>query len=251
MVLEERLSRTDTDPSALLHEQVTATQFLAYPYRVPVVGWAHDIRSLATEDALAFYRQHYAPNNAVLVVAGDVTAEEVRPLAERHYGALPARELAPRNRVEEPPQRAARRVVLRDPRVRQPEWYRSYLAPSYNAGAREHVLPLEVLAEVLGGGTTSRLYRSLVVEQKLAASAGASYHAVRLGPARFHVYVTPAPDIALAELETAVEDEVRRLLSEGVTDEEVGRVTQRMVAETMYARDGLFAAARAFGAALP
>ena len=250
VVLEERRARVDNDPGALLSEQVSAAQYLAHPYGVPVIGWAHEIRGLTTEDALAFYRRHYAPNNAILVVAGDITAAALKPLAEKYYGAIPRREIAPRARPQEPPQRAARRVELRDPRVGQPAWNRGYLAPTRSAGATEHAYPLLVLAEILGGGTTSRLYRSLVVEQKVAASAGAWYTDVRLDLGRFGVYATPSPGVDVAAVEAAVDDEIARLLSAGVTADEVARIKQRVNAEATYARDSLHTAARAFGAAL-
>ena len=250
VILEERRSRTDNEPGALLGEQIRAAQYLAHPYGKPVIGWEHEIRTLDTEDALAFYRRHYAPNNAILVVAGDITAAELRPLAERYYGVIPRRDIAPRVRPQEPPQRAARRVVLRDARVRQAELNRSYLAPSGTAGASEHTYPLQVLAEILGGGTTSRLYRSLVVERKVAVSAGAWYADTSLDLTRFGFYASPSPGIDIADLEAALDDEIARVLADGVTDAEVERITRRLVAETTYARDSLYTAARSFGGAL-
>ena len=250
VVLEERRSRTDNEPGALLREQVNAAQYLAHPYRMPIIGWEHEIRSLTTADALAFYRRYYAPDNAVLIVAGDVTAAELRPLAEKTYGAIPARGVEPRRRAQEPPQRAARRVELRDARVRQPAWNRSYLAPSYTAGAREHAYALQVLAEILGGGATSRLYRALVVEQKIAASAGVWYGATSLDVSRFGFYATPARGVEVATVEAAVDAEIARLLADRVTAQEVARVTTRLVRESVYARDSVSTSARIFGAAL-
>ena len=250
VILEERRSRTDNEPGALLGEQIRAAQYLAHPYGVPIIGWEHEIRALTTEQALAFYRRHYAPNNAILVVSGDITAAELRPLAETYYGAIPPREIAPRARPQEPPQRAARRLEMRDGRVRQAEWNRSYLAPSQSAGASEHAYALQVLAEILGGSTTSRLYRALVVERKVAASAGAWYDDVSLDLTRFGVYATPSPGIDVAALEAAVDGEIDRLLSDGVSAEEVERIKRRMIAGTTYARDSLYVAARTFGSAL-
>ena len=121
VILEERRSRTDNDPSALLGEQMGATLYLAHPYRIPVIGWEHEMRELALDDARAFYERHYVPSNAVLVVAGDVTLAEVLPLAEAHYGAIPAGARPPRDRAQEPPQRANRRVEFRDPARHPPE----------------------------------------------------------------------------------------------------------------------------------
>ena len=250
VILEERRSRTDNEPSALLSEQLGAAQYLAHPYRIPVIGWAHEIATLTTEDALAFYGRHYAPGNAILVVSGDITAAELRPLAERTYGAIPARDVAPRALPQEPVQRAARRVEFKDARVRQPEWSRTHLAPSYTAGASEYAYPLQVLAELLGGGATSRLYRSLVVEQKIAASAGSWYRATSLDLTRFGFYALPSRGVAVAALEAAFDAEIANLLDGGVRAEEVARVTARMVRESVYARDNLGVAARVFGAAL-
>ncbi len=250
VILEERRSRTDNEPGALLREQVGAVQYLGHPYGRPVIGWNHEIRGLGTADALAFYKRHYAPDNAILVVAGDITAAELRPLAEKYSGAIPARGIAPRKRPQEPPQLAARRVEMRDARVRQPEWSRGYLAPSRNAGATEHAYPLLVLAEILGGGSTSRLYRSLVVERKIAASAGAWYSDTRLDLGRFGFYASPSRGVDVADVEAAIDDEIARLLADGVTAEEVARIKPRVRAEAVYARDSLNTAARAFGAAL-
>lgn len=250
VVLEERSARTDNQPGALLSEQVNAAQYLAHPYGVPIIGWAHEIGALTTDDALAFYRRHYGPDNAILIVTGDITMAELRPLAEKYYGTIPALGVAPRMRPQEPPQRAARRVELRDPRVRQAEWSRGYLAPSHNAGATEQAYPLQILAEILGGGATSRLYRELVVDQAVAASAGAWYDSVSLDLTRFAIYASPSPGVDVATLEAAVEGEIARLLDDGVTAKEVARVKNRLISEAVYARDSLYIAARAFGSAL-
>ncbi len=249
VIIEERRSRVDNEPSALVGEQNAAAQYLAHPYGVPIIGWEHEIRALTTDDALAFYRRHYAPGNAILVVSGDITVAELKPLAEKHYGVIPAQDIAPRLRPQEPPQRAARRVELRDGRVSQPSLSRSYIAPSLTAGATEHAYPLQLLAEALGGGATSRLYRALVVELQLAASAGAWYDDLSLDLTRFVVYATPSPGVEIAELEAAIDEEIARLLDDGVGADEIARIKQRLIAETTYARDSLYAAARVFGSA--
>ena len=250
VILEERRSRTDNEPSALFGEQLGAARYLAHPYRIPVIGWAHEIAALTTADALAFYRRYYAPDNAILVVAGDVTMAELRPLAERIYGVLPAVGVTPRQRPQEPPHRAARRVEFKDPRVRQPEWRRTYLAPSYTAGDSEHAYALQVFAELFGGSSTSRLYRSLVIEQKVAASAGAWYSATSLDLTQFGFWASPSQGIDLATVEAAMDTEIERLLADGVGADEVERVKTRMVREAVYARESLSTAARIFGAAL-
>jgi zinc protease len=250
VVLEERRSRVDNEPSAKLWEVVRAAQFLNHPYRRPIIGWEHEIRGLTTEGALAYYRRWYAPNNAILIVAGDVDADEVRTLAERYYGPIPAGEIPERRRVEEPPQNAERKVTLKSPRVRQPSVSVSYLAPSYQRGATEHAYALQVLDEILGGGTTSRLYRALVVEQALAASAGSSYDSDNLDLSTFGFHASPRVGVEVADLETALRVEVARLLADGVTDDEAARAKRRMVASAVYARDSLSTGARVIGSAL-
>jgi zinc protease len=250
VVLEERSQRVDNDPGSRLAEQLNAAQFLHHPYRLPVIGWRHEMETYTREDALDFYRTWYAPNNAVLIVAGDIDAEELRPLAEKYYGTIPRRDVPERVRVQEPPQQAAREVELIDPRVMQPYWQRSWLAPSYTAGATEHAYPLQVLAEVLGGTSTSRLYRSLVIEQKLASSAGAYYRGSSLDDATFRIYATPRPGVSLDQIEAAVEAELARLAEQPITEEEVARSTSRLVGEAVYARDSLSSAVRSFGVAL-
>jgi zinc protease len=250
VVLEERRSRTDNDPRAQFAEQLSAVQYLAHPYRLPIIGWEHEIRALSRDDAFALYRQAYAPNNAVLLVVGDVTVDDVRKLAEKTYGQVVAREIAPRQRVQEPPQRASRRVEMQDPRVANPEWMRQYLAPSYRAGASEHVLPLEVLTQILGGASTSRLYQALVVEGKLATYAGSYYSGLSYDQTTFNVYAMPRPGVTMAAIEQAVDAELTRLLKAGVDAEELARAKFNLKAQAVFARDSLYGIARIFGSAL-
>jgi zinc protease len=250
VILEERRSRVDNEPSALLGEQLMAAQYLHHPYRLPVIGWFHEIAGYTREDAVDLYRLYYAPNNAILIVAGDTTAAELRPLAERIYGPIAPRPVAPRHRLVEPPQHAERRVVLHHERVRQPTLIRSWLAPSFTSEGRQHAYALEVLAEILGGGGTSRLFRAVVVEQGLAAGAGAAYQGTSLDATTFKVYASPRPEADMAELERAVGREVDRILADGVTADELARTRRRLLAEAVFARDSLAGAAYAFGSAL-
>jgi len=249
VVLEERRQRTDSNPSAVLQEQINATLFLNYPYRLPVIGWEHEIRALNREAVLKFYKRWYAPNNAVLVVAGDITGAKLKPLAEKYYGAIPAAPAIARKRPTEPPQRAARRLVYRDARVRQPSWSRTYLAPSLKAGDTRHAYPLEVLSDILGGAA-GRLYLALVVDHKTAISAGSSYAADDLGPGRFVLYASPQPGVSMDKLEAGLEAEIARLLTDGVTESEVTRAKRRLRAQAVYARDSVRTGARLLGAAL-
>ncbi|HYM04458.1 MAG TPA: pitrilysin family protein [Stellaceae bacterium] len=250
VILEERRMRIDNNPSALLNEQVNAALFLNHPYHNPVIGWEHEMAGLTTEDALAFYRTWYAPNNAVLVIGGDVTPAQVHALAEKYFGPLAAHAVPPRHRASEPPKVAATRLVLKSPRVGEPSWNRSYLAPSYAAGDKQYAYALQVLAEALGGGATSRLYHHLVLEQNVALSVGASYNPGALDLGTFAFYATPRKGVAIAEVEAAVEAEVKKLLADGLTAEEVARAKQHMQSQAVYSRDSLDGPARIIGAAL-
>jgi len=250
VVLEERRSRVDNEPSARLGEQLGAAQYLNHPYGDPVIGWFHEIESYTREDALAFYDTWYAPNNAVLIVVGDIDAAELRPLAEATYGQVARVDVPARDRVQEPPQEAARRVTLEDPRVVQPSLSRSYLAPSQNQAGWQTAHALDLFAEILGGGTTSRLYRELVVERELAASAGAYYRGSMLDSTTLRLFATPRAGVDLATLEAALDEVVARAVEEGVSEDELARAKKRMQAESVYARDSLSGAARIFGSAL-
>ncbi|MBL6945184.1 MAG: insulinase family protein [Rhodospirillales bacterium] len=250
VILEERGQRVENNPGSILSEHVGAALFLNHPFRRPVIGWEHEIRALSMEDITQFYKRWYAPNNAILVVAGDITADELRPLAEKYYGGIPRGPELSRTRPQEPPHRAARQVELRDARVKQPSWSRVFLAPSHFFGEAKHVYPLEVLSDILGGGATSRLYRDLVIEKKLAVSAGAFYGSRSRGPARFGVYASPRPGVSMADIETAVENVLAELRKSGVTDDEVTRAKARVQAQAVYARDSLRAGAQSLGSAL-
>jgi len=250
VVLEERRQRVDNRPQSILGEHINAALYLNHPYKRPIIGWEHEIRGLTPDDISAFYRRWYAPNNAILVVAGDVTADDVRPLAEKFYGVIPAETLPARANATEPPQRAARRIALRDARVRQPSINRSYLAPSYMSGETEHAYALQVLAEALGGTATTRLYRRLVVEQGIAVSAGAWYGPMARGPSRFVVYASPKPGVPMATLEEAVDAILDEVVEDGLTQDEIDRAAARMRASAVYARDSLRTGARVLGEAL-
>src|SRR6266851_1947373 len=205
VILEERRTRIDNDPTALLREQLEANLFLNASYRIPTIGWESEMRRLGTEDALAFYRQWYAPNNAILIVAGDADTAEVRRLAETNFGKLPARPLPARIRLDEPPHRAATRLEMKSARVAQPSLRRLYLAPSHRTGETTHAYALEVLAEILGGGTGSRLYEALVLKDAVALSASADYSATAIGLTTFAISATPKAGVAIAELEAAID----------------------------------------------
>jgi len=250
VILEERSSRTDNNPGALFGEQISAAQYLSHPYGRPVIGWRHEIEKLTTEDALMHYRRHYGPDNAVLVVAGDITARELKPLAEKYYGPMKPRGIPPRLRPQEPPQLAARRLEMRDARVPQPSWQRAYLAPSFNRPGGGDPYALEVLAEILGGGATSRMYRALVVEQGLASHASAGYQSGSVDDGEFSLQVLPRNGHSIETAENAVDAELEKLVRDGVTTEEVERAKKQLVAAAVYAQDNQQTMAQIFGEAL-
>jgi zinc protease len=250
VILEERRSRVDNNPDSRLQEQMQAALYLNSPYHRPIIGWEHEMAGLTTQDAIAWYRRHYAPNNAILIVAGDITMAELKPLAEKYYGPIPSRPVPPRVRPREPKPEAARRVELKDARVRQTVWSRAYLAPSYVAGDKQYADALQVLAEIFGGGVTSRLHKSLVLDKSLATSAGAFYDPDALGLTQFGLSASLRPDAKLADLEAAMDAEIKRLVEGGVTADEVARAERRLRADVVYARDSLQAGARAIGEAI-
>ena len=251
VVREERRMRSDTDPAAQLDEAMNAALFTHHSYGVPIIGWGHEIETLDRHDALAYYRRFYTPENAILVVAGDIEAPEVELLARETYGKIPARGEAPaRNRPREPEPRAERMVKLADPKVEQPTFERIYLVPSARTAAKGESEALDVFAHHFGGGQTSLLYRRLVLEKQLAVMAGAYYFSDALDASRFVVYAVPVEGVTLDELERAVDavlDEVKR---DGVAQEDVARASTRLVADAVYAQDNQASLARWFGAAL-
>ena len=253
VILEERHSRIDNNPSSLLNEQVEAALYLNSAYHNPTIGWEQEMRGLTTEDARAFYRTWYGPNNAVLIVAGDTDLAQVKALAEKYYGPIPAKKLPERRSFGEPPKVAAIHLTMKSARVSEPSWSRSYLAPSYTSAtpkAREYAYALQVLAEVLGGGATSLLYKSLVVDQGVALAAGAFYDPNSRGPAQFGFYASPKKDIPIAQFETSIETLVKTALDKGISAEEVERAKKRMQTEAIFAQDGISGPARLVGAAL-
>jgi zinc protease len=250
VILEERRTRIDNDPVALLDEQLRATLFLNDHYRIPTIGWESEMHGLDTADALAAYRKWYMPNNAILIVAGDVDAAEVQPLAAKYFAPLAARDLPARRRFEEPEHHAAAHLEMRSARAAQASWRRFYLAPSYEYGDTKQAYALQVLAEILGGGANSRLYRSLVLDRGIALSAETSYDPSSIGPAVFAVSATPKTGIAIGDIEAAIDAELHNLIANGVDADEVRRAEQRMVVSAIYDRDSLSGPAEIIGAAL-
>lgn len=251
VVREERRQRTENEPSALMGEQLDAALYTAHPYGRPIVGWMSEVQKLTREDALAFYRAHYTPANAVLVVAGDATPEQVRKLAEEHYGVLKNTFTpGPRERTPEPAPLAARRVDMQDARVTTQTLQRVYLVPSISKAPLREVQALSLLSDILGSGPQSRIYRKLVVEQKIAAYAGSWYRGTDQDSGNFGFYAAPAGGKSIADVETGINAIIAEVVANGVTQEELDRARKRSSAEEVYALDDTTALARMAGIAL-
>ena len=252
VVLEERAQVVESDPASLLFEQMTAAQFLNHPYGMPVIGWRHEIEELTREKALDFYARHYAPNNAILVVAGDVDPAAVRALAQQHYGPLtPSETLPPRLRPQEPPQLAERRLRLADSRVAQPSLSRSYLAPERNTGDQKQAAALTLLAEILGGsGTTSVLARALQFDNKIALYTSAYYNGDSVDPSIFGFSIIPSEGVSLQTAEDELDKTIAAFLENGVDEAALARIKTQLRAAEIYARDDVSNLADTYGSAL-
>jgi len=247
VVMEERRLRTEDQPQALLYEKLNAVAFQVHPYRVPIIGWMTDLQSMTVSDARAWYDDWYAPNNAYLVVVGDVDHQEVFRLAEQYYGVLPARTLPVRKPQEEPPQAGIRRLTVKAP-ADLPVVMMAYKVPVIRDIERDvDPYALEMLAAVLAGHDAARLNRHLVREQRLAVSAGASYDSTARGPGIFHLHGAPSAGRGRGELEAGLRAELARVQEEGVSAEELARAKAQLIASQIYKLDSIFAQAMEIG----
>lgn len=251
VVLEERRMRVDSEPGSRLREALTAITFVNHPYGSPVIGWESEIKALNKDAAIAFYDRFYTPNNAVLVVAGDVEASDVEAIAKETYGQV-ARRAEPGERIRpaEPPLAGERRIAVTDDRVKQETVSQTWIVPSQTTAEGREAEALDVLAYVLGGSPTSRLHKSAVLDQKIALSAGSFYQASAMDQGRFGVYAAPATGHALDEMEALFAIEIQNIVANGITDDELQRAKHRMVADAIYAQDSQTSLARIFGSAL-
>ena len=252
VIIEERNQRTENNANALAREQISAAQYLNHRYGTPIIGWRHEMDELTMQDALDFYDLYYSPNNAILVVAGDVDPEEVMRLAETHYGPIPREDQLPeRFRPEEPPQRAERRIIFDDPRISQSYVSRTYLAPERDAGNQEQAAALVYLAQILGGSSfTSVLAEALTFDDPIALYTGAFYDGLSLDDTVFGVSVAPLEGVSLQEAEAALDATLARFLEEGVDPDQLERIRVQLRAAEIYARDDVGGLARRYGAAL-
>jgi zinc protease len=252
VVLEEYNMRVANNPDARLTEQIMAALYLNHPYGRPVIGWRGEIEKLDREDALAFYRRFYAPNNATLVIAGDVGADEIRPMVEATFGKIAPQPAIPPKRIrpQEPPPAGPRTVTLADPRIEQPGVRRYYLVPSSVTAAPTESAALEVLAQLMGTGSNSLLYRALVVDKPLAVSAGAWYQGTAIDPSQFGIAVSPKPGVEFAQVEQAMDEVIANLAQSTVRAEDLERTKTQMIAQAVYAQDSQTTLARWYGAAV-
>lgn len=242
VVLAERKQVVDSDVTRQFGEQMAAALYQNHPYSVPIIGWMHEIKALNRQDALAFYQTYYAPNNAVVVITGDITLKDAKALAQQHYGPLKPSVLPPRVSLSEPPHLAHRRLSMNDPRVSMPTWERQYIVPSaLNAQEDNTPFALQVLSALLASGDTGLLHEHLVHDLGLANAVSVDYDAQRRGPSVFEISVVPSNPAkpAFQKIESSVED-VLNTLETRLTEEDIARVKTTLVAEATFARDGLF-----------
>ena len=248
VIIEERNQRTENDPGALFEEQKKAAQFLNHRYGVPIIGWRHEMETLSLGDALEFYGHHYAPNNAILVIAGDVDPAQVHRLAKTYYGAIPANpSITARARPQEPLQTAERRMIFEDARVAQPYVSRSYLAPERDSGDQKTAAALTLLAQVLGGGQTSVLNEKLQFDTQMAVYTGAYYGGTSLDDTSFGLVIVPAQGKTLQEAENALDAVITNFLNDGVNPAQLARIKKQLRASQVYARDNVQQLANRYG----
>jgi zinc protease len=251
VIIEERNQRTETNPNALFREQFNAALYQNHRYGVPVIGWRHEMSALELDDALDYYRQFYAPNNAILIVAGDVDPQQVFDLAQTYYGPIPANpNLGERTRPQEPPHSAARRLQFYDERVAQPYVVRSYLAPERDSGDQDRAAALTLLADVLGGSQTSVLVQKLQFDDPQAVYVSASYSGVSLDRTTFDLVIVPAEGVSLQQAEAALDAAVADFIETGVDAEQLERIKGQYRASQIYARDSVTGLAQSYGRAL-
>lgn len=247
VVMEERRMRTDDDPQALMNEKLMAVAYQEHPYRSPVIGWMNDLQTLSVADARRWYNNWYAPNNATLVVAGDVKASAVFALAQKYYGGIPARILPARKRFSEPPQLGMKKLVVKAP-AKLPQLVMAYHAPFLRDPEKDwQTYAMQILAGILDGNASARLNRTLVREQQLASAVGVEYDSTSRGPGLFMLEGIPSEGRSVAEIENGLREQIAILKRDGVSEEELKRVKAQVTASEVYKLDSLFYQAMQIG----
>ncbi len=243
VIIEERNQRTDNNPSAKLREYINNALYINHPYGIPIIGWRSEMEQLSKQNAIDWYNKWYNPSNAILVVSGDITEDELKELAEKYYGSIPTKPKIARIRTKIPPMLSEQRITFKDERVGSPSFQRQYLAPVGND-------KLEIISDVLGGGSTSRLYNRLVIQEKLATSAGTYYDPTNMDVTSFGIYISLIAGSDLSKVEAILDEEIALLLAKGITEDELKSSKSKIKASSIYARDSLQGPAMIFGRAL-
>ncbi len=247
VVMEERRLRTDDQPQSVVYEQLMASAYQESPYRRPVIGWMDDLKHMTAQDARDWYARWYVPNNATLVVAGDVKADDVVAMAKRYFGVIPARALPDRKPQDEPAQIGEKRIVVKVP-AKLPYLLMAWHAPVLRDWQNDTApYALQILAGVLSGNDSARLQQALVKTQQIAVSTSAGYDAVSRGPGMFMIDATPAAGKSVGDLEKAILEQIERLQREGISEAELARVKAQVIAADVYQRDSLFYQAMQLG----
>ncbi len=247
VVMEERRLRTEDQAQSVVYERLMATAYQAHPYGRPIIGWMDDLQHMTAQDARDWYARWYAPNNATLVVAGDVRADEVIAMAKRYFGPLAARPLPERKPQAEPAQIGTKRIVVKAP-AKLPYLLMAWHAPALKDWEKDTMpYALQILAGVLSGNDSARLQKSLVKTRQIAVNASAGYDAVSRGPAMFMIDATPAAGKTVADVEKAIRAEIDRIKREGISEAELARVKAQVIAGEVYQRDSLFYQAMQLG----
>lgn len=252
VIIEERRMRTDNNPEAMLAEETRATLFMNSPYHNPVIGWKQEMQQLTREDAIDFYNRFYTPNNATLIISGDVTAESVRGLAIEIYGKIPVRtKTGMRSRPQEPKSNTSRTITMRDPRVSEPSFQQMWIVPSYhNAKDKKEAAALDLLGEILGGSPRSRLYQTLIVKNGSAASVGSNYSGGAVDDGVFLVYGMPRGKATLDDLQQQVTNQIADICKNGVTEAELNQARNRFIKNMVYSLDSPSGLAQIYGSSL-
>ncbi len=246
VVLEERRERTENDPRGYFGEQMKAMLFVNHPYGNPVGGWFNEVDALTRDNVMAFYKKWYTPNNAILVVSGDITAKELEPLANRTFGTIPARDVPERHWTKVPPMLALPQLVMQRPDIQQPTWQRLYRVPSLRQ-SRDDALALDVLQEIMDGGAATRLYKALAVDQKLASSIDLDYDPFAWDDGVLWISAVPVEGVSMDTLGKAIDAQLRLLIEKGVTDKEMEEARIRVRDTSVFARDSLMGPAMILG----
>jgi len=247
VILEERRMRIENNPQGLFTEQLKASLFLHHPYHNPLIGWMHEMETLSLKNASDWFHRYYAPNNAVLIVSGDITMDELLPLAKQYYGPIQSRIIPPRIHTTEPPARAERIVMMHDPKIVHDELYRYYQAPTQTYGDTQHAYALTVLSYLLAGSQTSTLYQQLVVDQQYAASVSSNYDDIGIGPSIFAFRAIVQGHNSINDIEAVLDDTIEHVKSTPFSQTDIERATNALAAEAIYARENLKGLAFIYG----